>query len=132
MTGPTPFWKPLPIWCADGELAAEDLQRVRVAKESLWLDYVVKPCAAEGSIEERVLAWGSAPPFLCDYALVDPDGPDSELEEALLWVLRETDESRVAMTIEHVLGVLLGIHVREMTPAELDAEQRLADYERGV
>lgn len=126
-------WKPLPIWCADGQLDAADLARLREAKESLWLDYTVKPCeATEGSIEERVLAWGTTPTFLCEYALVDPAGPDSEIEAALAWVLDEAPACRTAVTIDHFLSALLSASVREVPADELEAEQRLADYERGI
>lgn len=122
-------WKPLPIWSADAD--DPDMARIRAAKEALWLDYVVKPQYAEASIEDRVLAWGSAPSFVCPYALVDPRGTDDELMLALAWVLGETDECSVAMTVEQVLSVLLGPGVREIPQEELDAEAAYQAYERG-
>lgn len=119
----------LPIWCAEGRQL--NMARIREAKEALWIDYLVRPTNASPSIEDRVLAWGSAPPFVVAYALVDPHGSDEQLLEALAWVLHESDECSVAMSVEQVLDVLMGHGVREVPVEELEAEARLADYQEG-
>lgn len=125
-------WKPLPIWYSGGKIDAEAMARLRTMKLSMWLDYDVVPMIAdEGDIERRVLAWGTPPPFLCAYALVDPLGTDRALGEGLAWVLHE-GEYEAAMEIEDRLATIFGAKVREIPVEELESEERFARYQAGL
>lgn len=118
-------WRPLTCW---GPIQRE---RLVAAKESLWLDYKVVPRAVDAPTAfERVLAWGTPPPVMCEYALVTDESTDQEIEDALAWVLEE-DGPDVGLTYADLLTVLVGPGVREIPAEELAAEARLAAYQQG-
>ena len=121
----TDLWKPLVCW---GPIQRE---RLILAKQALWLDYKVVPRPLEAPTAfERVLAWGTPPPVLCEYALVIDESTDQEIEDALAWVLEEEGPD-VGMTYRDVLGYLMGPGVREIPAAEIEAEAKAAAYNRG-
>jgi hypothetical protein len=125
-------WRPLLIWSEGGPLNRDEVALLRLAKEALALEYAVKPQVADrGDLENRVLAWGTRPPFLCHYALVDPQGSPRELEHALGWALGEWDDAPTSVTLEAQLQAWLGPAVREIPLEQVQAEARLADYEAG-
>lgn len=118
----------LPIWSAEWPI---DMERIKVAKQGLDLPFTVYPRHVTKPNEyERVLAVGSRPPFLTDYALIGPRSDSDGLKAALTYVLGLTDDSR-ATTILTTLRALLGPEVREIMPDELAAEQKLVAYLTG-
>jgi hypothetical protein len=120
-------WKPLAIYSPE----PVDLEPLKAAKAALELPYRCVPTEVqEGTLDERVIAIGERPPFLCSYALVTPRTTPDNLQAVVAWALFERDDDR-AMTIEDCLGVIFGPGVREILQEELDSEQRYADYEAG-
>lgn len=120
------LWRPLVCW------GPYQRDRLVAAKESLWLDYKVVPRGLEAPTAfERVLAWGTPPPVMCEYALVTDESTDQEVEDALAWVLGE-DGPDVGLTYENLLTHLLGPGVREIPPAELAAEAKIRAYREGT
>lgn len=122
------------IWHAGGPA---DLTPIKQAKQALNVDFTVKPVAvfSDGEndlpdLNSRVLAVGSRPPFLCDYALTsERTGPEG-WQRALRWVLRLEESDPKATTILDTLTAAFGPGVREVSPEELEANQRLRDYQQ--
>lgn len=116
----------LPIWTED--YAAVDMDRIKRAKAGLELAYVVYPRhATTGGEYDRVLAVGSRPPYVCDYALISERSDHAGVTAALRWVLGEVEDDR-ATTMADVLSAIFGGSVREIPQDELDAEAALRAY----
>lgn len=98
---------PLPIHPAPTEAQAAS---IRAAKAALALPFTVQIVAAVPGAGLRVLALGTAPPWLCDYALVtDP----ANLEAALKWVLSDEVDPRASLVIDQLRSVF-GTNVTEV------------------
>jgi hypothetical protein len=93
----------------------DTLEAVKAAKDSLDLDYLVKPVKAVSGSPGRVLAIGEKPDFVCDYAFV-PNPTVESLINALNWVLGDHDDPR-ARTVVQVLEDYFGKGVKEIGPA---------------
>lgn len=131
------------IW-SGGEPA--DLAKVKAAKAQLESDEFnpwatplpkVRPvnCGPEGfgpTLEDRVLAIGSAPPFLCHYYLVGADAGLEEFVAAMAWVLHLQDEDERGTTLLDTMTAVFGAGTREVGQEELDAKQKLRDYQRNL
>jgi hypothetical protein len=117
-----------PIWVY-GEV---DVEKIKAAKAELDLPYRIKPHEATvGGGTIRVLAWGTHPPFLCDYLLVTDSTDLDDLMDAVAWALHEREDPN-AMTIRDVLAGVFGPGVREVTPEELEGERRYAAFQAGT
>ena len=118
------------IWSA--ELA--DLAPVKAAKAALDVDFQVEPRAVREPTDlmwaDRVLAIGTRPPFLCDYALVTETTSPEGFERALRWVLHLVEDDPKATTILDTLTAHFGPGVHEVTPEEQEARQRFTDYQQ--
>lgn len=91
----------------------EQRERARRAKEELGLDEMIQPTPAgpgTPGISGRVLAFGSMPPFACDYALVRSD---AGMKDALSWACGLTEDRRAA-TIATWLTNVMGGKVEEL------------------
>lgn len=120
------------IWHEGG---AADLSAVREAKVKLDVDFQVKPRAARfpediPTWEDRVLAIGSRPTFLCDYALTSERTSPEGWLRALRWVLHLEEVDPKATLITDVLANIFGGPVREIPAEEIEARERLRDYQR--
>jgi hypothetical protein len=85
-----------------------DMSRIKEAKASMNLDYLVIPKNYEDKgLFDRVLAWGEKPKLLCDYALVGPKTSQEGLVAALKWILDGGDDPR-ATTLDQWLSDIFG------------------------
>lgn len=100
-----------------------DMSRIKEAKASMGLDFLVVPRDAHDGLNGRVLAYGEVPPFLCDYALVGGKTPQEGLVAALKWVLLGGDDPR-ATPVTKTLSNIFGVPVKELTSEEV------VDYDR--
>lgn len=101
-----------------------DMERLKSAKASLGLPYLVQPIRVSGSTTfARFLAWGDKPPGLGDYAYVTDETSPDGLTAALRWVLTDEDNPR-ATTILSTLTNIFGFGVREVDKAQLNQENR--------
>lgn len=80
------------------------------------------------SLDARVLAIGSRPPFICNYALTSPKTSAEGWVRALCWVLGIAKYDSKATLIEDILISQFGPGVREITPEELEAERKMLAY----
>jgi hypothetical protein len=103
--------RPLPIYM-DGAPSDADVQRLRVAKESLNLPFKVVPRPAAPGGAERVLAIGIHPDWAQDYAFV-PSTDSPGLREAVEWALTDKVDSR-ATSAAKWLSSVLGAEVKEV------------------
>jgi hypothetical protein len=118
----------LPIYWA----VPRDFEPIKAAKDLLYLDHKVFPSTATASTPGRILAVGGRPPWLCDYFLVHPAAGPERLAVALWWVLEPDHQDDGATTVLDELRAVFGVGVREIPPAELAAEERLAAYQQGL
>lgn len=118
-------WRRLAIYSPE----PVDLEPIKAAKAALGLPYRCVPTEIEeGTIEDRVVAIGERPPFVCSYALVTERTTPENLQAVVAWALYEREDDR-AMTVADCLGVIFGPGVVELTREQLEAEQRFSDYE---
>lgn len=134
----------LHIWHASGPA---DLTPIKAAKARLeyerdhldgWRDLPdkIRPVAVASSsdlpnyLETRVLAVGSRPPFLCEYALVTERTSPEGYVRALCWVLGISRIDEKATTILDTMTAIFGPGTREVTTEELEARKRLRDYQQ--
>jgi len=119
-----------------------DLEKVKVGKAALDDGITEIPkvipmnCGEWGadglSWDDRVLAVGSPPPFICDYFLVGDDAGHEEFTRALAWVLRIVDDDeRANLTLDTMTGIF-GPGTREVTQEEQDAHRKLREYQRNL
>ena len=119
--------KPLQIWQEHG-LTAEDVQRIKQAKQSLGLPYTVQLARAVPEGESRVLALETPPPFICDYFMVEST-LDANLRDAVEWVLGERGDDFRIVTMTEMLEETLGGPVMEVEDAnELGRPADVDDY----
>lgn len=116
------------IWAAEHPV---DLSPLKEAKANLIeFDDTIRPNVAdELLLNERVIAIGTRPAWLCDYYLVAEDASIDEWTDALAWALG-LSEDRKATSIVDTLTSHFGAGVREVPPEELEARQRLRDYQQ--
>jgi hypothetical protein len=91
------------------------LEALKTAKESLDVDYLIRPVKAVPGSPGRVLAIGTKPDFVCDYAFV-PEPSVESLKNALHWALGDHDDPR-ARTVVQVLEDIFGKGVKEIGTA---------------
>lgn len=106
--------RPLAIW-TEQELNGSDWARIRGKVKRLNLGYDLQYARAVAGGPGRVLAIGSAPDFICDYALVPNTGAAS-MGEAILFALGENDDPR-AVTVPEMLSIVLKAPVKEIKDA---------------
>lgn len=73
------------IW-SDQRPTGPEMDKLKAAKKATGVDFSVLPRRAFPGCGGRVLAVGTEPTWLADYALVD-NYDDPKLEKALKWVL---------------------------------------------
>ena len=100
-----------------------DMSKLKAAKASMGLDFLVVPRDAYDGFSGRVLAYDAVPPFLCDYALVSHSTSTGGLVAALKWVLLGGDDPR-ATPLTKTLSNIFGGPVKELTTDEV------SDYDR--
>lgn len=125
---------PLYIW-SGGEKA--DLTPVKAAKLALGVEMTVKPIGVTGitqlpKLTSRVLAIGSRPPFVCDYALTSERTSDEGWQRALSWALHITEHDPKATTTEDIMISVFGPGTREIPEAELVAAIRMREYQKAL
>ncbi len=102
---------------------------VTAAREELGLDERLFPERASAS-SGRFLSVGKNPPFLGDYFLISVDCSIAEMKRALQWVLDpEVQDSQGTLLIHQLEEIMPGI--REMSPEELESEQKMREYLEG-
>jgi len=113
-----------------------DLAPVKAAKLALEVTEIVRPFGVStlGELPDlftRVLAIGTRPPFLCDYALVSERTSPEGYQRALAWVLHIVGDDPKATTIADILGSFWP-GVREMSADEIEAARKFAAYQQGT
>lgn len=122
---------PLYIWSGG---ARADLAALKAAKAELEFDKKVKPIGLDATGAQlpdpfaRVLAIGSRPLFLCDYALTGDRTSPEGWKRALAWCLGLVEHDEKATTTLDILISIMGKGVREISPEELEGERKLAAY----
>ena len=101
---------PLPIY--PSKPTGDDLAMLRVAKEQVVTDTLVKPVKAIPGSSGRIIALRDKPNWLCDYAYIPNPNPDS-MKAALEWALGLTEDAR-GVTIIRTLREIFGPEVREV------------------
>lgn len=102
--------KPLPIY--PSVPSGDTLAALKSAKQQIPDAPLVQPVKAVPGSPGRILAIGSPPPWLCDYALVGEPTPE-RLKPALEWALGLKEDDR-AMTILKKLQHIFGPETREI------------------
>lgn len=105
---------PLPIY--PSVPSGDILAALKVAKAQIPDAPTVQPVRAVPGSPGRILAIGSPPPFLCDYALVGEPTPE-RLQIALEWVLGLREDSR-GMTVLKKLQQIFGPETVEVFDEE--------------
>lgn len=90
-----------------------DIDLIKTAKEKIDCNFKVQLCKAVPGSPGRVLAIGSKPPFLCDYALVQQPTVE-RLQAALEWILELREDTR-GMTILKKMKQIFGEETIEVT-----------------
>jgi len=121
--------KPLYIWSE----SKADLAPVKAAKLALGIESKVIPMGATTLVDlpdlnTRVLAIGTRPPFICEYALTTAGTSDAGWQRALSWVLGETEYDPKATTIEDIMVSTFGPGTREISAEELESERKMRAY----
>lgn len=99
-----------------------DMDKLTAALRSLNLEFKVdRPQKAFPACSKRVLAVGSKPPFLVDYAYAD-DWNDPHLAMKLAWVLETRQVSSGPVLIADQLSEIMGAPVRELDRREIHRE----------
>lgn len=88
------------------------LDMVKAAKHSLNMKQMVQPCDAVPGSPGRVLAIGSKPDFICDYAYVANPTVES-LTSALAWCFGLREDPR-GVTMGRMLSEIFGGEVKEL------------------
>lgn len=101
---------PLPVWPQKPE--GQTLEMLKQAKQQLQTSLLISPERAAPGSPGRVLAIGSKPNFLCDYAYVAEPTVES-LTAALSWCLGLKEDAR-GVTIGRMLSEIMGGEVREV------------------
>jgi hypothetical protein len=124
-----------------------DLSKVRAAKAELESDEFnpwatplpkVRPvnCGPQGlpdtTLDARVLAIGSPPPFICHYFLVGEDAGQEEFTRAMTWVLGLVEEDERANMVIDTMRRVFGPETREISEEEQEATKRFRDYQRNL
>lgn len=124
-----------------------DLAKIKAAKAQIeddefnpWATPLPKVtptnCGHEGypemTWEDRVLAVGSRPPFICDYFLVGDDAGLDEFVRAMAWVLKLEAVDERANLVTDTLSAAFGGPVREVTPEEQEAAVKLREYQQNL
>lgn len=107
--------KLLPLWPSvptGGALAA-----LKQAKQQIPDAPLIQPVRAVPGSPGRVLAIGTPPPFLCDYALVETSTSPG-LQKALEWTLELCEDER-GMTVLKKLQQIFGAETREITDEDV-------------
>lgn len=122
------------IWHREGEA---DLTPIKAAKAALAVDFTVRPVAIRShedvaTFDDRVLAVGTRPPFLCDYALTSERTSPEGWQRALRWVLHLEEFDPKATTILDTLTSAFGAGVREIPQEEIDGLRRLREYQQNL
>ena len=99
-----PLWPSVPI---GGALAA-----LKQAKQQIPDAPLIQPVRAVPGSPGRVLAIGTPPPFLCDYALVETSTSPG-LQKALEWTLGLREDER-GMTVLKKLQQIFGAETMEI------------------
>lgn len=81
------------------------LDRVKAVKPRVLPDEQVQPHKAVPGSPGRILAYGEAPSFACDYALVNANTTDEGLEAALSHVLGLSTHPRGVSMAQWLSGV---------------------------
>lgn len=101
---------PLPVWPQKPQEPI--LSLLKQAKAQLQTSLLISPERAVPGSPGRVLAIGSKPNFLCDYAYVAEPTVES-LTAALEWCLGLKEDAR-GVTIGRMLSEIMGGEVREV------------------
>lgn len=108
---------PWPIYA--GNLDSNDWDRIKRAKAASGVDFQVRPVVAVPGSPGRVLAIGSAPPFLCEFAGVDSTESPG-FQAAVNWTLDQSIQDPRATTLAQQLSAIFGGTVRELEPEYLE------------
>lgn len=106
---------PLPVWPQKPQEPI--LTMLKQAKAQLQTSLLISPERAVPGSPGRVLAIGSKPNFLCDYAYVAEPTVES-LTAALSWCLGLKEDAR-GVTIGRMLSEIMGGPVEEITDTTL-------------
>lgn len=101
---------PLPVY--PRKPTGENLELIKIAKQSLSVNFKIQVCDAVPGSPGRVLAIGSKPNFLCEYAYVANPTVES-LTQALAWCLHLKEDVR-GVTIARMLSEIMGGEVKEI------------------
>ena len=101
---------PLPVWPQKPQEPI--LAMLKQAKAQLQTSILISPERAVPGSPGRVLAIGSKPNFLCDYAYVANPTVES-LTQALAWCLHLKEDVR-GVTIARMLSEIMGGEVKEI------------------
>ena len=113
-----------------------DMSRIKEAKASLNLDYLVipvnlnTPAAWDKRQWDRVLAWGVTPSNACDYAPVSDKTSSDGLVAAMRWVLGEVEEDPRAVSASGWLNKILGPGVKEWTSGQVEEYTHSEDLKK--
>lgn len=110
--------RPLPYL---GEPTPEDWGKVREAKRNTNLDFMVKPIRASWD-HWRVLAFGTKPAMICDYALATPNTTISGYQAILNWLYGVTDDPRPT-TAAQMLSRVFSAPVKEIDESQIRKEK---------
>lgn len=120
------------IWHEEG---AADLTEIKKAKAGMNLDAKVVPMAVSKTSPPpagaRILAIGSRPPWVHDYALVTERTSQAGLQRALAWCFGNHEDEK-ATTVVDILTAAFPANghgrLKELTREDLEAEEKMRRY----
>lgn len=112
---------PLPL-VIDHAPTQADISAVKSAIDKVGLEVGVRPVTAVAGGADRVIAIGTTPDFITDYAYL-PSTESKGLPNAIKWAL-STDVDPRAITMADMLSEVLGCDVVELEPEQVEQKVR--------
>lgn len=112
---------PLPL-VIDHTPTQADISAVKNAIDKVGLDVGVRPVTAVAGGADRVIAIGTIPDFITDYAFI-PSTESKGLPNAIRWALSDMEDER-AISMADMLSEVLGCEVVELEPEKVEQKVR--------
>lgn len=112
---------PLPL-VIDHAPTEADITAVKAAIDKVGLDVGVRPVTAVAGGADRVIAIGTTPSFITEYAFI-PSTQSAGLPNAIKWALSDAVDPR-AITMAEMLSEVLGCEVTELEPETVEQKVR--------
>lgn len=118
----------LAIWSDVHPVALEPL---KAAKQAIGWEGLIVPryprSADDSHAQQRILAIGTRPPWLVDYALISERTSAEGWQAALRWALTDEEHPKATMILDQLRSIF-GKGLREISESELASEANVRLY----